>query len=87
MMWVKNLREAVDEMWDFITDLPSSTDGFESDFDEAFGELEEIESEDVVKVVRCRDCEHWDGTWCVINEAYFEADDFCSYGERKEKRG
>lgn len=43
---------------------------------------------DAVEVVRCRDCEHyWDGTWCVINEAYFEEDDFCSYGERKENRG
>lgn len=30
-------------------------------------------------------CEHWDDEWCVINEAYFEEDDFCSYGERKEE--
>lgn len=43
---------------------------------------------DAVEVVRCKDCEHyWDGTWCDINEAYFEDDDFCSYGKRKENRG
>lgn len=42
---------------------------------------------DAVEVVRCRDCEHWDDEWCVINEAYFEDDDFCSYGKRKENRG
>ena len=52
---------------------------------------------DVVEVVRCKDCKHWciqEGN--DINQSYFcsrdkmwcmptrEADDFCSYGERKE---
>lgn len=50
--------------------------------------IENAPTIDAVPVVRCKDCEHyWDGTWCVINEAYFEEDDFCSYGERKENRG
>lgn len=52
---------------------------------------------DVVEVVRCKDCKHWciqEGN--DINQSYFcsrdkmwcmptrKADDFCSYGERKE---
>lgn len=49
--------------------------------------IDEQPTVDAVPVVRCRDCEHWDDEWCVINEAYFEDDDFCSYGKRKENRG
>lgn len=50
--------------------------------------------EDVVKVVRCINCMYWDGmgyegrceapTNGLIRE-YTNYDDFCSYGERKEK--
>lgn len=50
--------------------------------------IENAPTVDAVEVVRCKDCEHYcDGTWCDINEDYFEDDDFCSYGERKENRG
>lgn len=49
-------------------------------------------------VVRCKDCKwwkeeteyEWDGETelkqqlCTEHEAYFEPDDFCSYGERRE---
>ena len=54
--------------------------------------------EDLVKVVRCRDCEYWDPgsplatvipTPCrcrLRREDYgMTAEDFCSYGRRKEK--
>ena len=52
---------------------------------------------DVAEVVRCKDCKHWciqEGN--DINQSYFcsrdkmwcmptrKAEDFCSYGERKE---
>ena len=40
----ENLENAFEEMFDFITDLPSGLDGFESDFDLAFKELEELKS-------------------------------------------
>lgn len=50
-MKVEKLSEAMDEMFDFITDLPSGLDGFESDFDAAFGELEKVKSSDVAPVV------------------------------------
>jgi len=44
---------------------------------------------DVVPVVRCRDCKHWkeDGnySYCSVHDDYIMgADEFCSYGERKE---
>ena len=56
-------------------------------------------ADDVVEVVRCKDCKHWrhetdgmiDHYECAVfcgcyGEGYLTgADDFCSYGERKEK--
>ena len=41
---IENLKNAFDEMFDFITDLPSGLDGFESDFDSAFEELKGLKS-------------------------------------------
>ena len=40
---------------------------------------------DVVEVVRCEDCYHWDaeGRGCSLYLAFGEGD-FCSYGVRKE---
>ena len=56
-------------------------------------------ADDVVEVVRCKDCKHWrhetdgmiDHYECAVfcgcyGKGYLTgADDFCSYGERKEK--
>ncbi|MBQ1791509.1 MAG: hypothetical protein II008_15135 [Oscillospiraceae bacterium] len=50
---------------------------------------------DAVEVVRCKDCRHWSGRkynvhingflpWCRFSALQREANDFCSYGERKE---
>ena len=39
---IDNLESAFTEMYEFITDLPSGLDDFESDFDEAFKELENL---------------------------------------------
>ena len=47
---------------------------------------------DAVEVCRCKDCKHWreETLWCDMNsidrgEHYtWYAEDFCSYGERKE---
>lgn len=41
-MTVDNLEQALNEMFDFITGLPSGLDGFDSDFDKAFEELDRI---------------------------------------------
>ena len=52
---------------------------------------------DAVEVVRCKDCTHYDNDKCICNfhseepqiYATFSVDmtpdDFCSYGERKDK--
>jgi hypothetical protein len=45
-------------------------------------------------VVRCKDCEHHSNNglpdnrvWCRRIKRYMDADDFCSYGERKADHG
>ena len=42
---------------------------------------------DVVEVVRCKDCKHQNpfGFKCLRDNLWHSSDDFCSYGERKEK--
>ena len=47
--------------------------------------------EDLVPVVRCRDCKYWDNgnlsfecPWDYGRHGSSDEDDFCSYGERKE---
>jgi len=51
---------------------------------------------DAVEVVRCKDCIHWhEGiAWCDQHSHFdedewnmFDADDFCSYGERRTDNG
>ena len=52
---------------------------------------------DVVPVVRCKDCKHYDNSegicWCHLNSKFFPGgmdwhgfpeDGYCSYGERKD---
>ena len=55
--------------------------------------LKSIKTADVVEVVRCKDCEWWDrkndhDEWCHCNEndreGCWQADDYCSWGERRE---
>jgi len=52
------------------------------------------EPADVVPVVRCKDCENWQTDWnpsipdrhyCAVMDSMMKADDFCSYGERREE--
>lgn len=46
---------------------------------------EETEKEDLVKVVRCKDCRHRDLFSCPLADNDFQKDDdFCSWGERRE---
>lgn len=60
---------------------------------------EQIDSADVVEVVRCKDCEYWNKDEDVLNDGicdewsdfedslirYTKPDDYCSHGERKEQ--
>lgn len=58
--------------------------------------IEALPAADVVQVLRCKDCVHWDDdpdTYgsdygpkgkCMKSFETMRADDFCSYGERKD---
>ena len=70
--------------------------------DHTLHEIRNAPTEDVVKVVRCKDCKHYipkailtdeydnplgyDGI-CDNCDKYTDKDDFCSYGELKEREG
>ena len=58
------------------------------------GNIESMPTVDAVHVVRCKKCKYWDGSVCEVHSEwpdqystghmdYTEADDFCSYGERR----
>ena len=53
-----------------------------------------LPSADVAPVVRCKDCKNWQTDWnpsipdrhyCAVMDSMMKADDFCSYGERREE--
>lgn len=53
-------------------------------------ESERLPSADAAEVIRCRDCKHrrencgmGDHRWCDFHRMTTRADDFCSYGRRK----
>lgn len=41
------------------------------------------------EIVRCKDCKYWDDdldSYCTLNDCFnWDADDFCSRGERKDE--
>ena len=49
-----------------------------------FGRIGEQPTVDAVPVVRCKDCKYWDCGDCYLLELS-RPDDYCSYGERREK--
>jgi hypothetical protein len=59
-------------------------------FDAFYDALQDTPTVDAVEVVRCRDCKHYkpDEYECGCDFAgglpYVKADDFCSYGERRD---
>ena len=71
------------------------TDQFNMGYAEGINAIENAQTADVVEVVRCKDCkwclvENWDGEIlygcdCGAGMNDISPDDFCSYGERKDK--
>ena len=54
-------------------------------FETMVSDLRDMPAADVVPVVRCKDCIHWDAEGCGCSLFLeFGENDFCSYGERKE---
>lgn len=54
--------------------------------------IKDTPTADVVEVVRCKDCRYYVAEYCTrdiksrTNMFYMRADDFCSYGERKDEQ-
>ena len=48
-------------------------------------EINKVPTADVVEVVRCKDCNHWIDRECQVFSMMMNDDDYCSYGERREK--
>ena len=55
--------------------------------------IDEQQTADVVKVVRCKDCKHCEKRrtanyqpffYCLMQECSIKDDDYCSFGERKD---
>ena len=79
----------------FPTDIPFMSDDelIKNGLKKPYKKPEIIDSKDLVPVVRCRDCEAWQTDWnpsipdrhyCAVMDSMMKADDFCSYGERRE---
>ena len=58
-----------------------ATDLFDA-FEDA---LQDAQAVDAVVVTRCKDCAHLYGTLCTVCGLLPQPDDFCSYGERRDK--
>lgn len=66
--------------------------GSEDQYHESTHQIDRIPAADVVEVVRCGECKHYDNGWChrVHNPAQYSktTDDwFCADGERKDGDG
>lgn len=62
------------------------TEGVQMDVDVFDGAivLKPHKPKDMVEVVRCKDCKHYDEEFCHIHDGYIEDDDYCSYGARMD---
>ena len=49
--------------------------------------IESAPDEDVVDVVRCKDCRLYDDPYCEIVRYVRMPTDYCSFGERRENNG
>ena len=90
---VKWLNEEIPkDPQDYIKELEAENKQLRRERDQAVEELHR--NTDAVPVVRCKDCKHEISTadirartgsyWCNYKLQPCDADDFCSYGERKE---
>ena len=52
------------------------------------GVIDEAPTIDAIEVVRCKNCKYWASAEdydCEIHSGAFGAEDFCSYGERRDE--
>lgn len=87
-----------------ICDLPNCNNGYSDTYDKAYiiGTLEEVQSADVVEVVRCEDCKHENyfidahtdnyGTsvkakvYCRIWQDWVSANGYCFLADKRKRR-
>ena len=87
---LKAIKRQIDEHW--YLDPPSDEAVSREEYEEVKAYMDTLvdafiedgeELAESVKVVRCKDCKHWHiDSHC---DGYRSADDFCSWGERKEE--
>lgn len=87
----KLFGERYREIKKLIEEGETHLDRLAEGFTEADHLIRDLPAVDAVEVVRCKDCKMWRGNdydgCCIKNGlATRMANDFCSYGERKEAR-
>ena len=95
------LIEHMRERYDALYKENGRYDHYTNGYGEATELVEEFPTADVVEVVRCKDCKHWnnEGYDPILESAWGECqksfddyhccetteDDYCSYGEKERK--
>ena len=75
--------EAVTDLTNiFVNNLPVMV--YVTDVQDA---IYSVPAEDVVEVVRCKDCKWSHPYQCAFVRTYIRKDDYCSRGERKDFKG
>ena len=82
---IRNLKDEIKECGDaHISDRPIAY-GTILGLKSALSYAKALSTADVVEVVRCRECESYNGhRYCLYHADPVLDDDFCSYGKRKE---
>lgn len=85
------LMALLEERIEYLFKENGDYDHYTNGFDEAFGKVEDFPvAADVVEVVRCKDCKYYEPCeggkdYCCWYESGVGENDFCSYGERRDK--
>lgn len=80
------LEKKLNERYDYLLNENGPYDHFTDGYEEATSTVEDFPAVDAEVVVRCKDCKHLFGTLCTVCGLLpRKPEDFCSYGERKEK--
>ena len=82
-------KEQTMSRWICVDDICIPSD--ENDWEELVAFADAVAEQEPIEIVRCGECKYWhknrkDGDDIPIYDACYDftADDFCSYGERKE---
>ena len=74
----KRLAELYQELWNINREKCGRTDGFVDGH--YVKDIADIPSADVVEVVRCGNCEHYEDDYCRVLDTLIEPTNDCSFG-------